>query len=176
MSRRVFLLLFLVALALCAAAPALAAQPPTYAGSQGFTVTLNAADVGAYQISLMGGTLDFTVYSPYQSAASQTPLSIYNSGTRNFDVYVSADYAPNYMGMYWLGFSDSPGQDQVRWTLTQWPGMGMDTSVNEMYASYFGTLYTYSSMTLYSNLQMGSGLTYPGQYTWTGTVYAVPTP
>jgi hypothetical protein len=176
MMRRGSVLLVVLAIALCASAPALAAPPPTFAGSQGFTVTLNAADVGAYQISLMGSSLDFTVYTPYQSVASQTQLSIYNSGSRNFDVYVSADTAPSYMGWYWLGFSDYPGQDQVRWTLTQWPGMGMDTSVNEMYASYFGTLYTYSSMTLYSNLQMGSGLSYPGQYTWTGTVYAVPTP
>jgi len=176
MKRRGPVLLLVVVIALWATTPALAAPPTTYAGSQGFTVTLNAADVGAYQISLMGSSLDFTVYAPYQSVSSQYPLSIYNSGTRDFDVYVSADTAPSYMGMYWLGFSDSPGQDQVRWTLTQWPGMGMDTSVDDMYASYFGTLYTYSSMTLYSNLQMGSGVSYPGQYTWTGTVYAVPAP
>jgi hypothetical protein len=174
--RVLFLILALVLILAMMTAPALAAPPTTYATSQGFTATLNAADTGSYQISLMGNSLDFTTYALNQSVPSQNALSIYNMGARAFDVYVSADSAPSYMGMYWLGFSDYPGQDQVRWTLTQWPNMGMDTSVNEMYATNFGTLYSYNAMTLYSNLLMGSGLSYPAWYSWTGTVYAVPTP
>ena len=144
--------------------------------SNGFTATLNAADVGTYQISLMGNSLDFSTSALNQTAPSQSPLYIYNSGTHAFDVYVGADSTPSYMGMYFLGFSDNPGQDQVRWTLTQSPGTGTDTSVSETYPSYFGMLSAMGSMTLYSNVQMGTGLTYPAQYSWSGTVYAVPTP
>jgi hypothetical protein len=174
--RRLLFLTLALVLTLVMTVPALASPPSTYVTNQGFSATLNAADVGTYQISLMGNSLDFTTYALNQSVPSQSPLTIYNSGSQDFDVYVSADTAPSYMGMYWLQFSDSPGQDQVRWTLTQWPGMGMDTSVNEMYASSFGNLYPSNAMTLYSDLLMGSGLSYPAWYTWSGTVYAVPTP
>ena len=176
MKRRILFLLLALVITLTVAVPALATTPTTYATSQGFSATLNAADPGTYQISLMANSLDFATSQPYQSVSSQNPLSVYNSGSRAFDVYVSADGAPSYMGMYWLGFSDSPGQDQVRWTLTQWPNMNMDTSISDTYAASFGTISPGNSMTLYSNLYMGSGLTYAGQYSWTGTVYAVPTP
>ena len=98
-------------------------------------------------------------------------------GSRAFDVYVSADSAPSYMGMYWLGFSDYPGQDQVRWTLTQWPNMGMDTSVNEMYASSFGTLSSYNvNDALLESVRWVPASPTRRQYSWSGTVYAVPTP
>jgi hypothetical protein len=176
MKRRVSILLLALVMAALMTAPALAATPTTYAASQGFSATLNAADPGTYQISLSGNSLDFSTNGPNDYVASQYPLSIYNGGNRDFEVYVSADGAPSYMGMYWLGFSDYPGQDQVRWTMTQWPSMGMDTPVCDWYASNFGTLSAGNYMTLYSNLQMGTGLTYPGQYTWSGTVYAVPLP
>ena len=164
------------AITLATAAPALATTPPStnFATSQTFTVTLDAADPGTYQMSLMGG-LDFSTYAMNQTVSSQNPLYITNTGTRAFDVYVSADTVPAYMNMYFLAFSDSPGQDQVRWTLTQTPNMGMDTSINESYAANFGTLNPGGGMTLFSTVQMGTGLTVPGEYTWSATVYGVPT-
>jgi hypothetical protein len=178
MKRRVLLFLLVLVIAIFGiSASAVASPPTTYATSQGFTATLNAASAGTYQISLMGNSLDFTMSGAdaYQTLGSQSPLSIYNSGTAPFDVYVSADSAPSYMGYYYLGFSDMPGQDQVRWALSPYssPGMG-DTSVTDMYASGFGPLSPYNSMTLYSFLYTGSGVSYPGQYGWSGTVYAVP--
>ena len=169
MQRKVLLSLLTLVIVLTMAAPAMATTPP--ATSQGFTATLDAADAGTYQISLMG-SLDFATYQANQSVSSQSPLSIYNGGTRSFYVYVSADNPPSYMGMYKLWFSDYPGQDQVRWTLT--PQYGPEMSVSDQYATSFGSIDPGNSMTLYSTLYMGSGITYPGQYTWTGTVYAVP--
>ena len=152
MKRSVLLLLLVaVGITLAVTAPALAATPPStnVATSESFTVTLDAA--------------------------SQNPLYVSNTGTKAFDVYVSADTVPTYMNMYTLSFSDSPGQDQVRWTLTRTPNAGMDTSVSESYAANFGTINPGDGMTLYSTVQMGTGLTYAGQYTWNATVYAVPT-
>ena len=174
MQRKVLLSLLTLVIVLTMAAPAMATTPPStnYATSQGFTATLDAADAGTYQISLMG-SLDFATYQANQSVSSQSPLSIYNGGTRSFYVYVSADNPPSYMGMYKLWFSDYPGQDQVRWTLT--PQYGPEMSVSDQYATSFGSIDPGNSMTLYSTLYMGSGITYPGQYSWTGTVYAVPT-
>jgi len=157
---------------LAMAVPALASTPTTYVNSAGFTVSLDATNANSYQISLMSNSLDFSGAMPSQMVSSQSPLYVYNSGQKNFDVYVSADGVPTLSGMYSLGFSDSPGQDQVRWTLTQWPGM--DMSVTDGWATDFGTLSPSGGMTLYSNLYMGSSLSYAGQYTWTGTVYAVP--
>ena len=176
--RMVFILIAGLLATLAFAAPALASPPTTYYASGGFTATLDAAGAGTYQISLYGNSIDFTMSGPqaYQTLQSQSPLSVYNSGTAAFDMYVSADGSPSYMGMYSLGFSDMPGQDQVRWTLgtNSWPGGG-DTSVSDMWATGFGRLYPSNSMTLYSFLYTGSGISYPGQYSWGGTVYAVPT-
>ena len=90
-------------------------------------------------------------------------------------MYVSADTLPALMGVYHLAFSDSPGQDQVRWTLTQTPNTGSDTAISESSAANFGTINPGNGMTLYSRVQVGTGLTHPGQYTWSATVYAVPT-
>ena len=174
MRKRILILaVLLVVITLVASVPALASTPTTYMNSQGFSVTLDAANANSYQISLMGNSLDFTSSGPNQMVSSQSPLYIYNSGTRNFDVYVSADGSPS-NGWYSLSFSDSPGQDQLRWTLTPYSWPGMDTSVTDSWASNFGTLSPSSGMTLYSNLYMGNGLTYDGHYTWSGTVYAVP--
>ena len=177
MKRSVLLLLLVaVGITLAVTAPALAATPPStnVATSESFTVTLDAADPGTYQMSLMGG-LDFSTEGVNRSVPSQNPLYVSNTGTKAFDVYVSADTVPTYMNMYTLSFSDSPGQDQVRWTLTRTPNAGMDTSVSESYAANFGTINPGDGMTLYSTVQMGTGLTYAGQYTWNATVYAEPT-
>ena len=177
MKRRIAIIMILTLVAVLATTvPSLASPPTTYVTSQGFSATLDAAGAGMYQISLMGNSLDFAMSGPWgcQTLQSQNPLSIYNSGTMQFDVYVSADGAPSYMGMYYLGFSDSPGQDQVRWSLSPYPWMGMDTTVSDMWASNFGGLSPSNSMTLYSFLYTGSGVTYPALYGWTGTVYAVP--
>ena len=168
-----FLLFVLVVVTAAMTVPALATPPSTdYAASETFTSTLNAADSATYHISLTGG-LDFGTCNVNQTVSSQNPLNISNSGTDPFLVYISADTPPSSMGSS-LAFSDSPGQDQVRWSFTGSPGMGTGTSVSDAYAAAFGSLGAGNIMTLYSNLQMGTGLTHPGQYTWTATVYAVP--
>jgi hypothetical protein len=177
MSKRVVLVVLLtLAAVLALAAPAVASPPTTYATSQGFTATLDAANAGTYQVSLYGNGYYFTTSdsSPYQTLYSQEPMTVYNSGTMPFSLFVSADGPPTWMGMYNLSFSDSPSQDQVRWSLSQSSTPGGDTSITDSWATTFGDLYPTNSMTLYSFLTTGSGFTYPAQYSWTGTVYAVP--
>jgi hypothetical protein len=177
MSKRVVLVVLLtLAAVLALAAPAVASPPTTYATSQGFTATLDAANAGTYQVSLYGNGYYFTTSgsSPYQTLYSQEQMTVYNSGTMPFSLFVSADGPPSWMGMYNLSFSDSPWQDQVRWSLSLSSMPGGDTSITDSSASGFGNLYPSSSMTLYSFLNTGSGFSYPAQYSWTGTVYAVP--
>ena len=146
----------------------------TTAASGGVTVTVDATDVGTYQVSLLGNHLDFSVGAVGQLARSQDPLSIINSGSAPFEVYVSADTPPSSGPGHQLSFSDSPGQDQVCWSLSVTPDVGGGVSVTDTSAAGFGVLRPGGSLTLYSYLRMGSGLGYPGVYTWTGTVYAVP--
>jgi spore coat protein U-like protein len=156
--------------------PALATPPSTdYATSETFTSTMDAEDPGTYHISLLGG-LDFGTCAVNQTVPSQNPLHISNDGTETFAVYVSADEVPSLMGAHYLEFSDYPGQDQVRWTLTQSPNTGTDIAINESAAASLGTVNPGDCMTLYSTVQVGTGLTHPGQYTWSATVYAVPAP
>lgn len=146
----------------------------TTEASQGVTVTMDASDVGTYQISLLGSDLDFTVTGLNQLVESQNPLSIVNSGTASFDVYVSADSPPSSGLEHQLSFSDSPGHNQVRWSLAAEPDAAQAVSVTDTNAAGFGALGPGQSITLYSYLQMGSGLDYPGVYGWHATVYAVP--
>ena len=149
-------------------------ETSTTGASEGVTVTVDATDVGTYQLSLLGSDLDFTVNAVDQLVRSQDPLSIINTGTAPFDVYVSADAAPASGTEHRLSFSDSPGLDQVRWSLSVTPDAGGSVSVTDSMAAGFGVLEPGGSLTLYSYLRIGSGLSYPGVYRWTGTVYAVP--
>ena len=176
MQRRIFLLLAVAMIAMVVTAvPAFAGAPvSSYSSSMGFTVSMTTVTETEYEIQLIGHSLDFNTTGVNQTVASQTPLSILNSGARKFDVYVSADAPPSLSGAHVLSFSDSPGMDQVRWTLVQHPGTGLDSSVTDTAATFFGTIDPGDGMALYSTVQMGTGLTYAGQYAWSATVYAVP--
>jgi hypothetical protein len=177
--RLVLVVLLTLAAVIAYAAPALASPPTTYVGSQGFTATLDATNAGNYQISLYGSGYSFATSgsASYQSLTSPDSLSVYNSGSLPFNVWVSADASPyDSQHMWGLGFSDSPGQDQVRWTLSpnSWPNSGYDQSVTDSWATPFGSVDPGNSTTLYSFLYTGSGFSHATQYGWTGTVYAVP--
>jgi len=170
----VFALVLFVVISLSMAVPALATPPSgDIAASQSFTSTLEAADSGTYHISLMGG-LDFATCDVGQTISSQNSPYVSNDGTKAFDVYISANTAPSALSQYHLAFSDSPGQDEVRWTLSTTADMGVGKSVDESRAVSFGTLEPGDGMTLYSSVEMGTALTHPGRYTWSATVYAVP--
>lgn len=169
-----FLLSVAVVITLAVTIPALATPPSTdYATSETFTSTVDAQDTGTYNISLLG-SLDFGTCAANQTVSSQNPLFVSNDGTEAFDVYVSANDVPSLMGAHHLAFSDSPGQDQIRWALTQTPNTGSGTAINESSAANFGTVTPGDGMTLYSSVQVGTGLTHPGEYNWSATVYAVP--
>jgi hypothetical protein len=145
------------------------------AARQGLTVTADAGDVDSYQLSLLGNSLDFVLDSSNAWCRSETPLSIVNNGVRPFEVYISADAPPsNSIGGYPLTFSESPDADQVHWVLSSRPEVEGATSVSDTYAADLGEIAPGGSLTLYSFLSIGSGLTYPGTYTWNATVYAVP--
>jgi hypothetical protein len=144
------------------------------AASQGLTVTADAGDVDSYQLSLLGNSLDFVLDSSNAWSRSETPLSIVNNGTRPFEVYISADAPPLSMGRYSLTFSESPGADQLHWVLSPRPETDGAISVSDTYAADLGEIAPGGSLTLYSFLSIGSGLTHPGTYTWNATVYAVP--
>ncbi len=170
-----FLLSVAAVIALAVTVPALATPPSTdYADSETFTSTMDAEDPGTYHMSLLG-SLDFGTCAVNQTVSSQNPLFISNDGTKAFDVYVSANDVPSLAGAHHLAFSDSPGQDQVRWALTQTPNPGSGTAISESAAANFGSVGPGDGMTLYSTVHVGTGLTHPGEYTWSATVYAVPT-
>ena len=142
----------------------------------GVTVTTVAADAGFYQVSLLGNDLGFQFPGFGQWAQSQNPLSIVNSGDSPFDVYISANSAPASGPGHLLRFSDSPGQNEARWLLSEQASSGSGHSVTDSVATGFGTVLPGGSLTLYSYLLMGTGLEHAGVYSWTATVYAVPAP
>lgn len=140
-----------------------------------FTVTVEPQDAETYQLALLGSDLDFAVSASGQSAQSQAPLSIVNTGTAPFGVFVGADMAPADAGGHQLRFSDSPQHDEVCWSLSTTADIAGGVAISDSSAAGFGVLEPGRSLVLYSYLRLGSGLDYPGVYSWTGTVYAVPT-
>jgi hypothetical protein len=140
----------------------------------GIRITVDATDVGTYQLSLLGSQLDFKVTALGQTVQSQDPLTVVNNGTAQFDIYIGADSAPASTSGDRLSFSDPPGKDQISWSLASVADEAQGAPVSDGPATDFGILAPGRSLTLYSYLRLGDGLEHPGIYRWTATVYAVP--